>query len=236
MFGEQRLCLFNYPEIRPYSSLHNYARVSNWYPLNGLLRLIEKVPQILDYIHGIFFRINCENASLIPRPLLPEKWPGTHCLHMCVIICYILHKEKMCTFSPRGSCIHNVILTMKYGPFSPVYTKWMRQLTQPYLQVMQRQSSFDQKGSYKIHMSPGEPQEVVTNLPDIQSNRKGTTFVHQYLFVATGIHLSLPICDQFLQLHMTATLPTSDTTYIISGQITCKRKSCLCQSTLTLTT
>jgi len=32
-------------------------------------------------------------ASLVPRPLPPEEWPGTHCLRMRVILRYILRKK-----------------------------------------------------------------------------------------------------------------------------------------------
>ena len=39
----------------------------------------------------------CVNTtySLVLRPLPPEEWPGTLCLRMCVILCYILHKKTL---------------------------------------------------------------------------------------------------------------------------------------------
>ena len=35
------------------------------------------------------------NLSLVPRPLPPEERPGTHCLHMHEIFCFIFRK-KLC--------------------------------------------------------------------------------------------------------------------------------------------
>ena len=81
-----------------------------------------------DYIYGIFFRITCENASLVPRPLLPESavtwlWgfqvlfpqivPGTS------LEAFRSYSKYPCPFDHKSYYLINYFETLPFG-----YSYW----------------------------------------------------------------------------------------------------------------